>query len=79
MVTSNSAYGGTRFYMKTMTKASGYYLGSAYTFQGFILPPGTTASACGADTAPFQPSANSVKKGDEVINPAVPAAEKAGE
>lgn len=66
VVTSNSAYGGTRFYMKTMTKASGYYLGSAYTFQGFILPPGTTASTGGAGTAPFQPSANSVKKGDEV-------------
>ncbi len=39
VVTSNSAYGGTRFYMKTVTKASNYSIGSAYTFQGFILPP----------------------------------------
>lgn len=40
IVTSNSDYGGTRFYTKTITKASGYSIGSAYTFQGFILPPG---------------------------------------
>ena len=39
IVTSNSAYGGTRFYMQTLTKASGYRIGSAYTFQGFILLP----------------------------------------
>lgn len=39
VVTSNSAYSGTRFYMQTVTKASGYSMGSAYTFQGFILPP----------------------------------------
>lgn len=44
IVTSNSAYGGTRFYMQTVTKASGYSIGSAYTFQGFILPPAVTAS-----------------------------------
>jgi len=44
VVTSNSAYSGTRFYMQTVTKASGYSIGSAYTFQGFILPPGTVAN-----------------------------------
>lgn len=44
IVTSNSAYGGTRFYMKTVTKASGYAIGSAYTFQGFILPPTSFSS-----------------------------------
>ena len=43
IVTSNSDYGGTRFYTKTITKASGYSIGSAYTFQGFILPPGVNA------------------------------------
>lgn len=42
VVTSNSAYGGKRFYMQTVTKASGYSIGDAYTFQGFILPPGAT-------------------------------------
>lgn len=45
IVTSNSAYNGTRFYMQTITKASGYRLGSAYTFQGFILPPGSNAGS----------------------------------
>lgn len=42
IVTSNSGYNSTRFYMKTITKASGYGL-SGYTFQGFIYPPGSTA------------------------------------
>lgn len=66
VVTSNSAYGGTRFYMKTVTKSSGYHIGSAYVFQGFILPPGTTASTGGIDTTPFQPSTSAIKEGDEV-------------
>lgn len=38
IVTSNSAYGGTRFYMKTLSPPT-YYMGSAYTFQGFIYAP----------------------------------------
>ncbi len=38
IVCSNSAYGGTRFYMKTYSKSAGYNSG-ALTFQGFILPP----------------------------------------
>lgn len=54
VVTSNSAYGGTRFYMQTVTKASGYSMGSAYTFQGFILPPeyatGTTTTVSSTTT-----------------------------
>ena len=41
VLTSNSAYNGSRFYTKKFTKASNYYIGSAYTFQGFILPPTT--------------------------------------
>lgn len=41
---SNSAYKGRRFYMMTATKASGYYIGSTYKFQGFILPPISTTS-----------------------------------
>jgi len=43
IVTSNSGYKSTRFWTKTITKASGYAL-TGYTFQGFILLPGTTAS-----------------------------------
>ncbi len=38
IVCSNSAYGGSRFYMKTYSKSAGYNSG-ALTFQGFILPP----------------------------------------
>lgn len=35
---SNSAYGGSRFYMTTLTPPN-YYMGSAYSFQGFIYNP----------------------------------------
>lgn len=38
IVCSNSAYGGTRFYVSTYSKNAGYNSGSL-TFQGFILPP----------------------------------------
>lgn len=38
--TSNSAYDGSRFYMKTLTPPN-YYMGSGYTFQGFIYNPTT--------------------------------------
>lgn len=38
IVTSNSAYGGSRFYVKTYEKKNGYNSG-ALKFQGFILPP----------------------------------------
>lgn len=37
IVTSNSAWKGTRFYTQTLAKP--YALGSAYTLQGFIYPP----------------------------------------
>lgn len=50
VVTSNSAYSGTRFYMQTITKASGYSMGGGYTFQGFILPPGSIVSNAGNNT-----------------------------
>lgn len=39
IVTSNSAYGGSLFYMETLTKESNYSCGSSYTFQGFIYNP----------------------------------------
>ena len=35
-MTSNSAYSGTRFYIKTLKPP--YYIGSKYTLQGFIYP-----------------------------------------
>ena len=36
--TSNSAYGGKRFYMKKLSPPN-YYMGNSYTFQGFIYNP----------------------------------------
>lgn len=39
VVTSNSAYGGTRYYLKTYKKSKNYYMGSKYVFQGFIYNP----------------------------------------
>lgn len=38
ILTSNSAYSGRRFYMKTLYPPN-YRMGSAYTFQGFIYNP----------------------------------------
>lgn len=37
ILTSNSAYGGQRFYKKTL-KPPNYFMGISYTFQGFIYP-----------------------------------------
>ena len=39
ILTSNSAYGGKRFYMKTLKASNNYFMGKSYTFQGFIYPP----------------------------------------
>lgn len=49
IVCSNSAYGGTRFYMQTYSKSAGYNSGSL-VFQGFILPP-VDFSAVSSSTA----------------------------
>lgn len=38
ILTSNSAYNGSRFYLKTLYRSNNYYMGRAYTFQGFIYP-----------------------------------------
>ena len=40
IVTSNSAYNGNYFYMRTL-RPPNYYMGSSYTFQGFIYNPTT--------------------------------------
>lgn len=56
IVTSNSAYGSTLFYMQTLTKESGYTWSSAYTFQGFIYNPVDFGGA--STTVPDPVSAN---------------------
>ena len=40
ILTSNSAYNGERFYMRTL-KPPNFYMGKSYTFQGFIYNPTT--------------------------------------
>lgn len=61
IVTSNSAYGGTRFYTQTYRKSAGYNFG-AYKFQGFILPPVQIKETSSA----VIPTAGGVKVGDVV-------------
>jgi nucleoid-associated protein YgaU len=39
ILTSNSAYGGSRFFTKKILKSKDYAFGSGYTFQGFIYNP----------------------------------------
>lgn len=47
ILTSNSNYKGTNFYLKTFSPSNNYYLGSAYTFQGFIYPQTEISSGVG--------------------------------
>ena len=44
ILTSNSAYDGSKFYTTTLKASNNYYMGSAYTFQGFIYNPTTFIS-----------------------------------
>ncbi len=57
IVTSNSAYGGSRFYVHIYEKSARYSFG-AYKFQGFILPPvqikNVTSAAASAPVAAFK-------------------------
>ncbi len=57
IVTSNSAYGGSRFYVHIYEKSARYSFG-AYKFQGFILPPvqikNVTSAATSAPVAAFK-------------------------
>lgn len=39
IMTSNSAYNGSYFYTKKLKKSNNYYMGSTYSFQGFIYNP----------------------------------------
>ena len=43
ILTSNSAYGGTRFYTKTLYPPN-YVMGSSYAFQGFIYNPSVSST-----------------------------------
>lgn len=57
IVTSNSAYGGSRFYVHIYEKSARYSFG-AYKFQGFILPPvqikNVTSAAASTPVAAFK-------------------------
>ena len=57
IVTSNSAYGGSRFYVYIYEKSARYSFG-AYKFQGFILPPvqikNVTSAAASAPALAFK-------------------------
>lgn len=64
IVTSNSAYGGSRFYTKTYKKSEGYNFGS-YKFQGFILPPVQVKNDTDAGTGK-KPVSEKYKVGDIV-------------
>lgn len=65
IVTSNSGYNSTRFWMQTFTKASGYSM-NGYTFQGFILPPDSTPVTTPSTSNPTTTSNSSLKVGDVV-------------
>lgn len=49
IITSNSAYGSTFFYLSTLKKDNGYNT-SNYTFQGFIYNPYASQNSGGTDT-----------------------------
>ena len=57
ILTSNSAYGGSRFYTKKLSPPN-YNMGSAYTFQGFIYNPTEFTD----DPTPDPPTPSSTKK-----------------
>ena len=65
ILTSNSGYGGSRFWMQTFKKSNNYYLGKNYTFQGFIYSPIEWET----DVKPESKPSTSLKysKGDKII------------
>ncbi|MCM1168194.1 MAG: CHAP domain-containing protein [Lachnospiraceae bacterium] len=78
--TSNSAYGGTRFYTQTYKKSNGYNSGSL-VFQGFILPPvelevdntttaatSTTASGASTNTTNTNTASNTTLKVGDIVD-----------
>ena len=67
IVTSNSAYGGTRFYTQTYKKSEGYNFG-AYKFQGFILPPVQIKDTTPTTTTTSKPAAPTAFKVGDVVD-----------
>ena len=60
---SNSGYGGTRFWTQSHKASNNYNIGSAYTFQGFIYLPGVVEES--SDPEPI-PANLKYKIGDKV-------------
>lgn len=74
IVTSNSAWKGTEFYLKTITKASGYQYSANTQFLGFIycgIDFESETSSSGSSTAPSTYEIHTVAKGDTLWNIAV--------
>ena len=71
IVTSESGYNSYRWKMKTYTKSSNYYLGSSYTFQGFIYLPLEFEEDKKATTSTSTTTSNTITKtytkGDYVV------------
>ena len=64
IVTTNSAYNGTKFYEKTITKKSGYKYADGFTLQGFIYPKYTFVDDTTTTTTERSYTTYTVKKGD---------------
>lgn len=64
IVVSQSAYGGSRFYVSTYSKANGYSQG-ALVFQGFILPPVQFKS--GAAASANEPTVSAAFKVGDIV------------
>lgn len=65
ILVSESSYGGARFNTRTLKKSNNYYLGSSYTFQGFIYLPVEFEEE--KTPAPTPSTKLKYSKGDKVI------------
>lgn len=63
IVTSHSAYNGELFYLKTLTKASGYFYASGRDFLGFIYPDVEFETSSSTSSS----SAAKIKKGTKFV------------
>lgn len=63
ILTSNSAYGGSKYYTKKYSKSKNYYMGANYYFQGFIYNPCNFDEEKSKDKKEYY----IVKKGDTLI------------
>lgn len=67
IVCSASNYGGTRWYRSTYKKSSNYWIGNAYTFQGFIYPP-VEFSTFATNSVDRNPAADQVEVALDILN-----------